>query len=73
MTPNPRLLIVEDERIIALDLRQRLQHLDYDVCGMAARGEDAIRLARDLKPDIVLMDIHLESGSDGIEAAQAIR
>ncbi|MGB0129863.1 MAG: EAL domain-containing protein [Rhodocyclaceae bacterium] len=73
MTPNPRLLIVEDERIIALDLRQRLQHLDYDVCGMAARGEDAIRLARDLKPDIVLMDIHLEGGSDGIEAAQAIR
>lgn len=73
MVPNPRLLIVEDERIIALDLRQRLQHLDYEVCGMAARGEDAIRLARDLRPDIVLMDIHLEGAIDGIEAAQAIR
>lgn len=73
MVTSPRLLIVEDERIIALDLRQRLQLLDYDVCGMAARGEDAIRLAQELRPDIVLMDIHLEGAIDGIAAAKAIR
>jgi diguanylate cyclase (GGDEF)-like protein/PAS domain S-box-containing protein len=67
-----KVLVVEDERIIALDLRQQLQALGYVVIGLAASGEQAVAMALELKPDLVLMDIHLEGAMDGIEAAQAI-
>ena len=67
------ILIVEDERIIALDLRQKLRKLGYDVPGMAHNGRDAVRMAEDLNPDLVLMDIILEGDMDGIDAARIIR
>ncbi len=71
--PNLTILIVEDERIIALDLRQKLRKLDYDVPCMAHNGRDAVRLAKELQPDLVLMDIMIEGDIDGIEAARLIR
>ncbi|MGQ0620228.1 MAG: two-component system response regulator [Panacagrimonas sp.] len=67
---NPqRILIVEDERIVALNLQQRLVKLGYDVVGRAASGVAAIAKARELRPDLVLMDIHIEGPIDGIETA----
>jgi len=70
---TPRILIVEDEGIIARDIRQHLVELGYDVVGNTPTGEEAITLAGELKPDLILMDIHLAGPLDGIEAAQAIR
>lgn len=67
-----RLLICEDERLIAMDLATRLTALGYRVVAHAASGEDAVRLAAELKPDLVLMDIVLGTGLDGIAAAERI-
>ncbi len=69
----PQILIVEDQAIVAMDLKLRLQELGYGVAGLAATGEDSLRLAEALKPALVLMDINLGPGMDGIEAAQVIR
>jgi DNA-binding response OmpR family regulator len=68
-----RILLVEDERIIAMDVKARLEARGYEVCEMVAAGEDAIRAARMSRPDIVLMDIFLEGDMDGTEAAARIR
>lgn len=68
-----RLLLVEDERLIALDVQHRLQRLGYEVVGTAATGEAAIDLARNLRPDVLLMDIQLAGDMDGIEASEIIR
>ncbi len=67
------ILIVEDERIIAKGIEKRLGVLGYSVVGSTGSGETAIRLAAELRPDLVLMDIHLGAGMDGIEAAARIR
>jgi len=67
------ILIVEDERIIALDLRSKLGRLGYKVTGLAHSGAEAVKLALELRPDLVLMDIILDNGFDGIEAARRIR
>ncbi|MEJ2148102.1 MAG: response regulator [Chloroflexota bacterium] len=64
-----RVLIVEDEAIIALDLKYRLRRLGYEVVGCTDTGEDAIRYARAMQPDLVLMDIQLKGPIDGIQAA----
>jgi PAS domain S-box-containing protein len=68
-----RILVVEDERIVALDLQARLQDLGYVVPATAARGEDAVRRALELHPDLILMDIRLKGEMDGIEAARRIQ
>jgi AmiR/NasT family two-component response regulator len=68
-----RLIIVEDEAIVATDIAIRLQELGYEVVGTAAAGEEAIALAERVRPDLVLMDIHLQDKMDGIEAAQELR
>ncbi|MFH2114371.1 MAG: EAL domain-containing protein [Spirochaetota bacterium] len=70
---NERILIVEDEKIIAIDLQRRLERFGYSVVGMAGEGEAAVSLALELQPDIVLMDIMLAGKMDGIEAAKAIK
>lgn len=67
-----RILIVEDEAIIAMELRETLTHLGYTVVDNVLRGEDAVRAAGRLRPDVVLMDIHLKGPMDGIEAADRI-
>jgi two-component system, sensor histidine kinase and response regulator len=66
------ILIVEDERIVAADLRLRLISFGYTVVGIASTGEEAIALTRKALPDIVLMDITLKEGMDGVQAATAI-
>ncbi|HSV95662.1 MAG TPA: PAS domain S-box protein [Spirochaetota bacterium] len=68
-----RVLIVEDETIIALDVKGILKELGYEVADIAATGEAAVEKAASLKPDIILMDILLAGSMDGIEAARAIR
>lgn len=71
-SPPIKILIVEDERLIALDLKQRLSKLGYNVVDTAASGGIAVGKAEELLPDIVLMDIHLEGAMDGTEAAMVI-
>ncbi|MHB8882713.1 MAG: response regulator [Thermodesulfovibrionales bacterium] len=68
-----RILIVEDEAIIACDLQRRLEHQGYTVTAAVATGEDAIRKAGEDSPDLVLMDIVLLGELDGIDAAGRIR
>jgi CheY-like chemotaxis protein len=67
-----RILIVEDERLIAFDLQRRLTRLGYTVVALAASGVEAIQQALALHPDVVLMDIRLQGDMDGVEAAQQI-
>lgn len=67
------ILVVEDERIIAKGIEKRLKGLGYEVTGLASTGEEAIRQATEGRPDLILMDIHLGSGMDGVEAANLIR
>ncbi|MFP4362272.1 MAG: EAL domain-containing protein [Spirochaetia bacterium] len=67
------ILIVEDERIIALDLQRRLEKFGYTVCGLVADGSESIEKARELVPDIILMDIMIAGELDGIEAAKRIK
>ncbi|MBT9493786.1 MAG: response regulator [Paucibacter sp.] len=69
----PRILIVEDEHIVARDLQQQLEELGYEAVGHAVSGEQGLAMATRLKPDLVLMDIQLGSAIDGISAAQQIR
>ncbi|HUW68969.1 MAG TPA: ATP-binding protein [bacterium] len=71
-SPATSILIVEDEAIVALDLRYRMEAFGYSICGIAATGDDAISLARSTHPDIVFMDIQLKGAMDGIEAAERI-
>jgi len=71
MTPT-RILIVEDERIVALHLKQQLLKLGYEVAGVAASGPAALQHIAQLNPDVVLMDIHIEGDMDGIETAGRI-
>ena len=68
-----KILVVEDQKIIALEITQRLEEMGYEVAGTAATGKAAIQLAADLAPDLVLMDVHLEGSMDGIEAASQIK
>lgn len=70
---DTRIMIVEDERIVAKDLQFRLQGLGYQVAAMASEGHDAIDKAGSTRPNLVLMDIRLENGMDGIQAAEQIR
>ena len=68
-----RVLVVEDEAIVQMDLQSRLKRLGYSVVGLAAEGEEAVAKAAELKPDVILMDVQLKGSIDGIEAAQRIR
>lgn len=70
--PGRRVLIVEDELIIAWELAEILQDLGYEVCGTAIDAEEAKRLVVELEPDLVLMDVRLRGNGDGITAAAAI-
>jgi len=67
-----KVLVVDDEAIITLQLEERLTRFGYKVVGMAASGEDAITKARELKPDLVLMDIVMPGTINGIAAAKVV-
>jgi PAS domain S-box-containing protein len=66
-------LVVEDERIVAKDLQRTLQGLGYAVPETTATADEAIRIVAERRPDIVLMDIRVKGGQDGIAAAEVIR
>lgn len=68
-----KILVVEDERIVAKDIQNSLISLGYEVPAITSTGEEAILIAEDLKPDLILMDIVLKGEIDGIEAANIIR
>lgn len=68
-----RILIVEDERIIAMTIEQMLTDHGYDVVAMVASGEAAVEQAGMLRPDLVLMDVHLGPGMDGVDASHLIQ
>ena len=69
----PRVLIVEDERIIAMSTSVNLRRMGCEGVDMVPSGAEAIAKAQEKNPDVVLMDIMLEGGMDGIEAAEQIR
>jgi DNA-binding NarL/FixJ family response regulator len=68
-----RALIVEDEYLFALSLTVDMQALGFDTCDVAATAQDAFLHAMEDPPDIVLMDVNLEGGREGIEAARWLR
>src|SRR5688572_28184037 len=68
-----RILIVEDESIVAMDLHASLLRLGYDAREPVGTGADAMRVIEQEVPDLVLMDIQLRGGMDGIETASLIR
>ncbi|MEE9389956.1 MAG: HD domain-containing phosphohydrolase [Candidatus Aminicenantaceae bacterium] len=69
---NIKVLVVENERIVADDIKFTLKRLGYVVSGIALSGEEAVKKAEEIHPDLVLMDIVLEGKMDGTEAASAI-
>ncbi|GEM_PF-628439 len=69
----PVIMVVEDERITALDLKRRLESFGYHVPPIASTGAEAILRAAETRPDLILMDIMLKGPIDGITAAQQIR
>ena len=78
MTPNSlakarRILVVEDEAVVALGVTSLLEEMGHQVCGVAASVEEALALSRAHAPDLVLMDVNLQEGGDGIDAAHQLR
>ena len=67
-----RILIAEDQAIVAMEIEDRLRRLAYDVVGIAASGRRAIGMATELQPDLLLFDIRLNGEPDGVDAAKAI-
>ncbi|MEA2038554.1 MAG: PAS domain S-box protein [Thermodesulfobacteriota bacterium] len=72
MEKKVKILVVEDERIVAEDIARILRNLGYDVLAIVSSGEDAVKIAEEKLPDLVLMDIMLEGDMNGIEAAGQI-
>jgi PAS domain S-box-containing protein len=70
---TPQILVVEDEALVAKSIGMELNALGYGLCGVAACGEEAIRIASETQPDLVLMDIVLKGDLDGVETTQRIR
>ena len=70
---KPRIMVVEDEAFVVLDIASRLRNLGYEVVGTASSESEAVEKAQQTDPDLVLMDIRLRGDSDGIAAATRIR
>ncbi len=68
-TKRGRVLVVEDEYLIALSLSLTLQNLGYEVCAVASSADEAVRCANHEKPDVILMDVRLGGRRDGVDAA----
>ena len=72
MVPT-RIMVVEDEGLVALGIKEELESLGYEVTAVASSADVAINKALSTEPDLVLMDIHLKGGTDGIEAARQLK
>jgi len=68
----PKIIIVEDESIIALDIQCTLENSGYSVPAVVSSGEESVEKASEIRPDLVLMDIKLSGKMDGINAAKEI-
>ncbi len=68
-----RILIVEDEQIVAADLEGKLKKIGHQVIGTASSGEEAISAAEQLRPEVVFMDVRLQGAMDGTEAARRVQ
>ena len=68
-----QILVVEDEAVVALDVQTKLENLGYSVIALIRSGEEAVRAACEMRPDLILMDIHLQGDIDGISAAARIQ
>ncbi len=68
-----RIMIVEDDALVALGIRSTVEDLGYEVCGVAATEAEAVALANDTLPDLTLMDIRLRGPVDGIDTARRLR
>jgi DNA-binding NarL/FixJ family response regulator len=68
-----RILVVEDDGVLATIERWRLMELGYEICGSVKNGEDALNSIENLHPDLIIMDIGLKGGIDGIETATRIK
>jgi CheY-like chemotaxis protein len=68
-----RILVVEDEGIVRLDIQEKLEQLGYMVAGAAASSDEALHLVESKRPDLVLMDVRLEGSRDGIQTAEQVR
>jgi len=68
-----RLMVVDDEAVITTQLERRLQSMKYDVVGTASSAEESVSMARELGPDLILMDIVMKGKLDGIDAARKIK
>ncbi len=68
-----RIMLVEDNKIISMELKCRLEGMGYEVAAIVNTGEEAIATATEKNPDLVLMDIKLKGQMDGIEAANKIQ
>lgn len=72
MEAAPKILIVEDERMIAEYFKVYVESLGYRVCGIAMTANEAVRLAREEQPSLIFMDVRLMGTKDGIDAANEI-
>lgn len=70
---RPKIMIVEDEIVVAMELEEKLRAMGYEVAGIASSGEDAVSEVEVTRPDLVLMDVRLQGEMDGIQAAELIR
>ena len=68
-----RIMVVEDEKLVALAIESCLKNLGYEVPLTVSTGEEAVRRVIDVEPDLVLMDIRLQGAIDGVEAARRIK
>ncbi len=71
--PADRVLVVEDEGIVAMELEALLEQAGYSICGVVTTGEQALALAQEVRPDLVIMDIRLRGKLDGIDTAQTLQ
>ncbi len=72
MNAKPKILIAENEKIIAIDIKNILHRIGCDVLDIVSSGEEVIRKVKEAKPDLILMDISLDGALDGIETAEVI-
>ena len=68
-----RILVVEDEFIVAYEMKAELEDMGFEVCGLVSSGEAAVETAVTERPDVVLMDVNISGHKGGIDAAREIR
>jgi PAS domain S-box-containing protein/putative nucleotidyltransferase with HDIG domain len=73
MVEKARIMVVEDEAVISMEIQDRLTKMGHSVCGTAASGEEAVSVATAKRPDLILMDVQLRGEVDGVQTAKQIR